>query len=188
MVVERFEGLFAGRPDGARVKLAGGVDAHGGRTRSAQWRWSPADGPYGTCGMQLLMQAFPQPGPGPLDEPAVRGRAADAEQYRWHLCHKLGEREVVEAMLDHDAHLPGERSGLLLITDKGFASTLFEQDHAHPGTSGGHHRVLCLPDRRPRRRGAHPRARALAGVGPRPAAHNAAGRTSHDTRSSTRIS
>jgi hypothetical protein len=48
---------------------------------------------------------------------------------------KLGEREVVEAMLDRDAHLLGERDGLLLITDKGFTSKRFERDLAERGVT-----------------------------------------------------
>jgi hypothetical protein len=48
---------------------------------------------------------------------------------------KIGEREVVEAMLDHEAHLIGQRTGLLLITDKGFASKRFERDLAERGVT-----------------------------------------------------
>ena len=61
---------------------------------------------------------------------------------------KLGEREVVEAMLDHEPHLLAERPGLLLITDKGFASKRFEKDLAQRG-------VQLL---RPQRRNEKPRA------------------------------
>jgi hypothetical protein len=39
---------------------------------------------------------------------------------------KIGEREVLEAMLEVDAQLVRERQGLLLITDKGFASRTLE--------------------------------------------------------------
>lgn len=39
---------------------------------------------------------------------------------------KLGERDVLHAMLEIDADLITARPGLLLITDKGFASTTFE--------------------------------------------------------------
>jgi len=38
----------------------------------------------------------------------------------------IGEREVLEAMLEVDAELVRERQGLLLITDKGFASRTLE--------------------------------------------------------------
>jgi hypothetical protein len=55
---------------------------------------------------------------------------------------KIGEREVVEAMLDHDEHLLPERPGLLLICDKGFASKRFEQDLASRGVT------LLRPQRR----------------------------------------
>jgi hypothetical protein len=48
---------------------------------------------------------------------------------------KIGEREVVEAMLDRDEHLLGQRAGLLLITDKGFASKRFERDLAERGVT-----------------------------------------------------
>jgi hypothetical protein len=41
---------------------------------------------------------------------------------------KLGEREVLSAMLEVDAGLVGAREGILLISDKGFASRPFEQE------------------------------------------------------------
>jgi Transposase DDE domain len=40
---------------------------------------------------------------------------------------KLGEREVLAAMLEVDAELIKDRPGLLLIADKGFASQPFER-------------------------------------------------------------
>ena len=40
---------------------------------------------------------------------------------------KIGEREVLTAMLEVDADLVADRPGLLLITDKGFAGKKFEQ-------------------------------------------------------------
>ncbi|MEO3830417.1 IS982 family transposase [Actinomadura sp. B10D3] len=46
---------------------------------------------------------------------------------------KLGEREVLAAMLENDADLIAARPGLLLITDKGFASTDFERSLAAQG-------------------------------------------------------
>lgn len=55
---------------------------------------------------------------------------------------KIGEREVVQAMLDHEAHLLDQRRGLLLITDKGFASKRFERDLAEGGIT------LLRPNRR----------------------------------------
>ena len=55
---------------------------------------------------------------------------------------KMGEREVVEAMLHHDPDLLTERPGLLLITDKGFASRSFETDLATCGVT------LLRPQRR----------------------------------------
>lgn len=58
---------------------------------------------------------------------------------------KIGEREVVQAMLDHEAHLLDQRPGLLLITDKGFASKRFEQDLAEGGIT------LLRPTARTRR-------------------------------------
>lgn len=48
---------------------------------------------------------------------------------------KIGEREVVEAMLNRATHLLDQRPGLLLITDKGFASQRFERDLAEPGVT-----------------------------------------------------
>ena len=40
---------------------------------------------------------------------------------------KLGEREVLAAMVEVDAELIKDRAGLLLISDKGFASKTFER-------------------------------------------------------------
>ena len=40
---------------------------------------------------------------------------------------KIGEREVLEAMIEIDADLIAERNGILLISDKGFAGKEFEQ-------------------------------------------------------------
>jgi hypothetical protein len=40
---------------------------------------------------------------------------------------KIGEREILAAMLEVDADLVAARPGLLLITDKGFASKSFER-------------------------------------------------------------
>ena len=48
---------------------------------------------------------------------------------------KIGEREVVEAMLDHETDLLAGRLGLLLICDKGFASKRFEKDLAERGVT-----------------------------------------------------
>jgi hypothetical protein len=55
---------------------------------------------------------------------------------------KIGEREVVEAMFHHDPDLLTDRPGLLLITDKGFASKKFEADLASCGVT------LLRPNRR----------------------------------------
>ena len=50
----------------------------------------------------------------------------------WELTNpKLGEREVLSAMLEVDADLVADRAGILLISDKGFASKPFEQEPAH---------------------------------------------------------
>jgi Transposase DDE domain len=46
---------------------------------------------------------------------------------------KIGEREVLAAMLEVDAGLVRQRRGLLLITDQGFASKTFEQALATDG-------------------------------------------------------
>ena len=46
---------------------------------------------------------------------------------------KIGEREVLEAILDHDADLLADRTGILLITDKGFAGKRLERDLAGQG-------------------------------------------------------
>lgn len=46
---------------------------------------------------------------------------------------KIGEREVLAAMLEIDAGLIAEREGILLISDKGFASKPFEKELAQQG-------------------------------------------------------
>lgn len=46
---------------------------------------------------------------------------------------KLGEREVLAAMLEVDAALVADRPGLLLISDKGFASKTFERSLSDQG-------------------------------------------------------
>ncbi len=46
---------------------------------------------------------------------------------------KLGEREVLAAMLEVDAELIKDRPGLLLIADKGFASKAFERSLSAQG-------------------------------------------------------
>lgn len=46
---------------------------------------------------------------------------------------KIGEREVLAAMLEVDADLIAAREGLLLITDKGFASKPFERSLSEQG-------------------------------------------------------
>lgn len=46
---------------------------------------------------------------------------------------KIGEREVLAAMLEVDAELVAQRASVLLISDKGFASKAFEQQLAEHG-------------------------------------------------------
>lgn len=46
---------------------------------------------------------------------------------------KIGEREVLAAMLEVDAELVGRREGIVLISDKGFASKPFEKDLSEQG-------------------------------------------------------
>lgn len=46
---------------------------------------------------------------------------------------KLGEREVLAAMLEHDAEVIAGHDGILLISDKGFASAAFERQLAEQG-------------------------------------------------------
>jgi Transposase DDE domain len=55
---------------------------------------------------------------------------------------KLGEREVLSAMLQVDADLVADRAGILLISDKGFASKAFERELA------GRDIVLLRPSRK----------------------------------------
>jgi hypothetical protein len=52
----------------------------------------------------------------------------------WALAHpKLDERQVLMAVLDHDAHLLAARPGLLIIADKGYASAELEDYLARRG-------------------------------------------------------
>jgi hypothetical protein len=46
---------------------------------------------------------------------------------------KMGEREVLAAMLEVDADLVAERGNILLISDKGFASSALEEELAQVG-------------------------------------------------------
>lgn len=46
---------------------------------------------------------------------------------------KLDEREVLGAMPEVDAELVARRAGIVLISDKGFASKAFEQEFAELG-------------------------------------------------------
>jgi hypothetical protein len=46
---------------------------------------------------------------------------------------KLGEREVLAAMLEVDAEMIKDRAGLLLISDKGVASKTFERSLSEQG-------------------------------------------------------
>lgn len=46
---------------------------------------------------------------------------------------KIGEREVLASMLETGAGLVAEREGILLISDKGCAGKVFEQDLAGQG-------------------------------------------------------
>ena len=48
---------------------------------------------------------------------------------------KIGEREVLAAMLEVDEQMIAERQGLLLITDKGFASRTFESSLSAQGVT-----------------------------------------------------
>jgi len=48
---------------------------------------------------------------------------------------KIGEREVLTAMLDVEPQLTASRPGLILITDKGFAGRVTEADLAARGTT-----------------------------------------------------
>ncbi|MFI6457260.1 transposase [Streptosporangium amethystogenes] len=56
---------------------------------------------------------------------------------------KIGEREAPAAMLEVDANLIAEREGILLISDKGFASKPFERALAEQGIE------LLRPSRTP---------------------------------------
>ncbi|WP_338498880.1 hypothetical protein [Streptomyces sp. SJL17-4] len=54
---------------------------------------------------------------------------------------KIGEREVLAAMLEVDARPVANREGILLISDKGFASKPFEKALAEQGIE---QRVLAM--------------------------------------------
>ena len=56
---------------------------------------------------------------------------------------KIGEREVLEAMLDRDAALIASRKGIVLITDKGFSGKDLEKQLAERGIN-----LLARPARR----------------------------------------
>jgi hypothetical protein len=80
--------------------------------------------------------------------------AADGLPVCWCLASpKLGEREVVQAMLDHERDLV--RAGMVIIGDKGFAGRAFERHIASLEA------VLLRPDRQgePRRHGSLGRVR-----------------------------
>jgi hypothetical protein len=61
---------------------------------------------------------------------------------------RIGEREVLEAMIETDADLIAERNGILLISDKGFAGKEFEQSLSEA-------RITLLRPSRAARRPAH---------------------------------
>lgn len=46
---------------------------------------------------------------------------------------KIGEREVLEAMLEYDADIVADRNGILLISDKGFAGKKLEKSLSESG-------------------------------------------------------
>jgi len=46
---------------------------------------------------------------------------------------KIGEREVLESMIENDADMIAERDGILLISDKGFSGGKFEQSLSGAG-------------------------------------------------------
>ncbi|MFF4486249.1 IS982 family transposase [Streptomyces sp. NPDC001544] len=69
---------------------------------------------------------------------------------------KIDEREVLAAMFDREPYLPAERSGLLLICDKGFASKEFEADLARQGIE-----LLRPSIKRERRRRGEPQLKAV---------------------------
>jgi hypothetical protein len=73
---------------------------------------------------------------------------------------KIGEREVLAAKLEVDADLVARREGILLITDKGFASKPFEKDLVTQGIE----LLLLLPGPH---RGRGQRCPPLGGKSPR---------------------
>ncbi|GHC69740.1 hypothetical protein GCM10007079_00580 [Nocardiopsis terrae] len=62
------------------------------------------------------------------------GRSPSGMPILWSVADaKIGERQVLAAMLEVDADLVVDRQGLLLITDKGFASKPFERSLSEQG-------------------------------------------------------
>jgi hypothetical protein len=59
---------------------------------------------------------------------------------------KIGEREVLAAMLELDAGLVAERGGVLLISDRGFASGSFEKSLAERGERRSRYVVALVHD------------------------------------------
>ena len=75
------------------------------------------------------------PVPCGMSRPTVqRSNLATGMPIMWALANpKIGEREVLAAMLEVDADLVADRNGTLLISDKGFASNPFEKAPAEQG-------------------------------------------------------
>ena len=94
------------RPTAKRPEVAGWAN-YGYCASHSRWFW----------GLRLYLVCTP------AGLPVLRA-LADPE---------IGEREVLDAMLEHDADLVAERDGILLISDKGFAGEKFEQSHSETG-------------------------------------------------------
>jgi hypothetical protein len=96
------------RPTVQRSELAGWA-GYGCRASHSRWYW----------GLKLSLVCAPTGMP-------ILWALADP---------KIGEREVLTAMLDRDADLVADRDGLLMIADKGFASTGLERSLSEQGIS-----------------------------------------------------
>jgi len=139
-------------PGSADAELVG--SAAPGRLDPGAVRSQPRDGQALGPGWPGRLRLLQEPAPLLLGLPAVRpGRSRRAAGRLVPGHPKLGEREVVAALLEHECERL--RPGLLILGDKGFAGQAFEQLVA------GYGPALLRPDRadEPRRHGSLGRVR-----------------------------
>ncbi|GGU92196.1 hypothetical protein ACIG0C_21410 [Kitasatospora aureofaciens] len=90
---------------------------------------------------------------------------------------KIGEPDVLAAMLEVDTELVSRREGILLMSDKGFASKAFEKDLAELGVT------LLRPSLKREKKRYACRIGGARGTGPRPAQPHAPSRCSRRSAS-----